>query len=231
MTTVLIGLIAVMAALGWTLLLGVHQRDVAVVVNGASSLVAVAVPIAVDLFVPIDHGTSSAAPLQLSLLIGIAGLLHMLGMLDWYDRVWWWDHVTHTVSAALIAAVVYAWVLVGSVDTPAAAAVDPKLLTVGFTMLAGIVWELVEWALRLLSDRLDIEGVVKRYGRLDTPLDILFDLVGAVLVVVIDLRVFVPIFAPIPEYVDLLASGLLAGLVLAVVGSTAVIASVYAAQR
>ena len=215
-------------ALGWTLLLGLHRRDAAITVNAVGSLAAVAVPVAVDLLAPIGHGTSSAAPVQLSLLIGIAGLLHMLGMLGWYDSVWWWDHVTHTVSAALIAAVVYAGLLVGSVDSPVAA-VDPKLLTVGLTMLAGVVWELVEWALRLFSDRLDIQGVVKRYGRLDTPLDILFDFVGSVGVVVIGLRVLVSVFAPFPDFAWLLVSGLFVGLLMCLTVSIAVITYDYVA--
>ncbi|MFW6321645.1 MAG: hypothetical protein ACOC0Z_07315 [Halohasta sp.] len=228
MTIILAGLITIVSALGSTLLIGLRRREAAVVVNAVGSLVAVAAPIGVDPLVAVD-GASGSVPVQLSLLVGIAGLLHMLGMIGWYDRIWWWDHVTHTVSAALIAAIIYAWLLVVGVDTPTAAAVGPKPLTVGLTMLAGIVWELAEWALRLLSDRLGIERVVKRYGRFDTPLDILFDFVGAMLVVAVDLRLLAAVFASIPEYAQLLVSGLLSGLLVAFVVSMMIIVYGYAA--
>lgn len=228
MIIVLVGLIAVVIALGSTLFIGFCRREAAIIVNGVGSLVAVAAPIGIDLLAAVD-GASDSAPVELSLLVGIAALLHMLGMIGWYDRIWWWDHVTHTVSAALIAAIIYAWLLVVGVDTPTAAAVGPKPLTVGLTMLAGIVWELAEWALRLLSDRLGIERVVKRYGRFDTPLDILFDFVGAMLVVAADLRLLAAVFASIPEYAQLLVSGLLSGLLVAFVVSMMLIVYSYTA--
>ena len=222
MTLVLVSLAVVVAALGGTLLWGVRRHDVAVVVNAVLSLAAVAVPVGADLIAPYWVGARLSIPLQLPLVIGAAGLLHMLGMIGWYDTVWWWDHVTHTVSAALIAAVVYAWLLI--VGTPSTIPIDPRLAAVGFTLLAGVVWELVEWVLRLLSERLGIERLLKRYGRLDTPLDLLFDMVGAVLVVTLDVRLFVPAFAPVSEYVRPLLSGLVVALTVVFVLSVVVIA-------
>ena len=224
MTLVLVSLAVVMAALGGTLSWGVRRHDVAVIVNAVLSLVAVVVPVGINLSASYWAGGQLSIPLQLPLLIGVAGLLHMLGMIGWYDTVWWWDHVTHTVSAALIAAVVYAWLLIVGSDTPLTVPVDPRLATVGLTLLAGVVWELVEWALRLLSERLGIEGLLKHYGRFDTPLDILFDTVGAVLVVAVDVRLFVPAFAPIPEYVRLLLSGLIVALAVGCLLSVVVVA-------
>lgn len=83
---------------------------------------------------------------ELTIWISAAGFLHVLGMLGLYESTWWWDHLTHTVSAALVAALVYA----GSVV------------------------------------------VIQPSGQ-DTAYDLGFDLVGALLVVAIDVRVFVPI--------------------------------------
>jgi len=224
MTIVLVGLAVVVAALGGTLSWGFHRHDVAVIVNAAISLAVIAVPVGLDLLAPYWVGVRLSIPLQLPLLIGVAGLLHMLGMVGWYDTIWWWDHVTHTVSAALIATIVYAWLLVVGLDSPTTVPVDPKLATVGLTLLAGVVWELVEWALRLLSRRLGIERLVKHYGRYDTPLDILFDVVGAVLVVAADIRLFVPAFALIPDYVRLLLSSLLVAFGVGFILSVAVVA-------
>ena len=224
MTLVPVGLVVVVAALGGTLSWGVRRRDVAIVVNAAISLAAVAIPVGIDFTALYWAGVRLPIPLQVPLVVGGAGLLHMLGMIGWYDTVWWWDHVTHTVSAALIAAVVYAWLLVIGLDSPSSVSVDPKIATVGFTLLAGVVWELVEWALRLLSERLGIERLLKHYGRLDTALDILFDTVGAVTVVAIDTRLFVPAFVPISEYVRPLLFGLIVALTVVFILSVVVIA-------
>lgn len=58
--------------------------------------------------------------------------------------------------------------------------------------------QLLEWAARLVSDRVGIERVLEHYGRFDTPLDLVFDFLRAALVVALDARLFVSAFEPIP---------------------------------
>jgi len=133
--------------------------------------------------------------------------------------------VTHTVSAALIAAVVYAWVLVVGVDTMFVPTESPAVATVLLTVTTGIVWELLEQAVRLLSERFGIERVLKQYGKFDTPLDIVFDGIGAILVVGADLRLFVPLFEPVPGFAQHLFYGWMLGLAFGLLVSTMIIGS------
>ncbi|MFD1568126.1 hypothetical protein ACFSAU_11535, partial [Halolamina litorea] len=118
--------------------------------------------------------------------VAVAGFLHSLGMLGRYESVWWWDHLTHTLSAALLAALLYASLLVVA---PGVAVVG----TVVVTLTLGVVWEIGELLAREVASRYDIEPVLVHYGRRDTALDLVFDAVGTVLVVALDLRLFVPI--------------------------------------
>jgi len=147
----------------------------------------------------------------------------MIGMIGWYDTVWWWDHVTHTVSAALIASIVYAWMLVIGVETVYIPFGSPAVATVVVTLLTGITWELLEGAARVLCERLGIERVLKQYGRFDTPLDIVFDGAGAILVVVPDCRLLVPLFESIPQLTRLLFYGWVLLLVVGSFASTVIV--------
>ena len=127
--------------------------------------------------------------------LAIAGFLHTLGMLRRYESTWWWDHLTHTVSAALVAALVYAGVIVAFPDT---SGLDRAATTVAATFAVGVCWELLELTARAVGERFDIEPVLVHYGWRDTGLDMVFDVVGALLVIGLDVRAFVPIAAQNP---------------------------------
>ena len=107
-------------------------------------------------------------------------------MLGRYDSVWWWDHLTHTLSAALAAALLYAGLLV----VAPAIAVAGTVLTI---VVLGVLWEAGELFAREVADRYDIEPVLVHYGWRDTALDLLFDVVGAGVVVALDVRLFRPV--------------------------------------
>lgn len=98
-----------------------------------------------------------------------AMLTHSAGMLGPYDDVWWWDHLTHTHSATRVLAVV---------------------------VCAGVLWELAEYAIHRGADALGIDPVLVSYGRTDTALDLLFNLVGAALVVLFGDRVLTNLVPP-----------------------------------
>lgn len=94
----------------------------------------------------------------------------------------------------------------GQVDLP------PRvihLLTVLLTIAAGIFWELIELVAREVGEHFDIKPVPIHYGLRDTALDLVFDFVGAVVVVVLDLRFFVPIAEEYPQLTEafILGSG------------------------
>ncbi|MEF8831657.1 MAG: hypothetical protein V5A23_09005 [Halobacteriales archaeon] len=190
---------------------GAREGDGATVVNGAAMLVVALVPGALAVAPPSPLAARVGATSELFLWTASAGFLHQLGMRGRYESTWWWDHLTHTVSGALLAALLYAALLVVP-DGPGPVAVAAA--TVGGTLALGLVWELVELVARELGERYGVEPVLVHYGWTDTGFDLLFDVVGALVVVGLDLRSFVPLLAPFPDAVDaVLAAGPVAVLV------------------
>ena len=187
----------------------IRRRDGAAVVNATASLGVACV--AVTGAVGFDFAGASFVVPELAVWAAVAGLLHSLGMLGPYESVWWWDHVTHTVSAALLAALVYAGVLVtvGESWSPVVVAAA----TVGYTFAAGVCWELVELLARAAGDRYDIDPVLVHYGWMDTALDLVFDVVGAVGVLAVDGRWFVPVVEAAPAATRLVLRWSTAGFV------------------
>ncbi|WP_313692157.1 hypothetical protein [Halorarum halobium] len=104
-----------------------------------------------------------------------AMLTHAVGMAGPYDDVWWWDHLTHTHSATVLGGIVHA------VASRRGREPGPRVLAVVF--VGGLVWELAEYAIHLVADRLGLEPLLVFYGRRDTLLDVCFNLLGALLVI------------------------------------------------
>ncbi|QGN05938.1 hypothetical protein Hrd1104_00610 [Halorhabdus sp. CBA1104] len=179
---------AVVAILVWA----IRRRDLAVATNAFAGALLVVTPfVAAPLLDAIGSQRPAIGPLLPS-WIALASLLHAIGMLGVYESTWWWDHLTHTVSAALVAALVYGGAVVALGETTGAT-MSPRVITVTTTLLVGVLWEGLELLARAIGDRLDVEPVLVHYGWLDTALDLVFDVVGAVLVVAFDVRVFVPV--------------------------------------
>jgi hypothetical protein len=198
------------------LLVGLRYRNPSAAINAAVALALALLPtLALDRL--------AGAGSVLSLWIAAAGFLHCLGMLGLYESVTWWDHLTHTVSGALVAAVCYAALLVvgagtGLPDTP----FSVPSATVLFTVAVGVFWELAELLARDVGERFDVQPVLVHYGWRDTVLDLGFDALGALAVVLFDLTVFVPILERTPALTRLAllwSTGLvIAGSILAFLG-------------
>ncbi len=184
-------------AIGVTLAVGLWTGNTPAAVNGVATLAVASLPHLVTV------GTDVAITPVVPAWLAIAGLLHMAGMLGWYDTVWWWDHLTHTLSAAFLAALVYASLhTMGESDWLVVAGV-----TVLFTLAAGVFWELTELAAREIGDLLDRPPVLEHYGLRDTALDVCFNALGAGVVVALDVRVFVGITDRAPRLVETLVVG------------------------
>jgi len=178
---------AIQAAILFVLVEGVRRGNVAAAVN---ALVAFAVAV-----LPFVLGTTTdlvVAP-GLALWLAVAGLLHSVGMLGPYDSVPWWDTVTHFVSASFVAALCYAGVLVAAPSGWVTAAATTILLTLAL----GLWWELVELVARELGEEFSVDPVLVHYGPRDTLVDLLVDVLGAVAVVAVDVRAFVPVVDPV----------------------------------
>jgi hypothetical protein len=210
MTEVLQGAFFVfLAGIGGTVFLGLRSQNLPVIVNGILSILAALAPDIVGFWVYALRGVDIVFGPGLSLWIAMGGFFHMLGMLGWYDTVRWWDHLTHTVSAALVAALVYASLLVyippslGALFT----SVYTAVLTVLFTLAVGVFWEFIELAARELGEYIDRPPVLEYYGLRDTVLDMVFNGVGASLIVAFDVRIFVPLAEQASQIIDVLVVG------------------------
>ncbi|MXR40575.1 hypothetical protein GRX01_04335 [Halobaculum sp. WSA2] len=178
-----------------------RRSDAAAAVNAAFALAVALLPAGLAAAAPSAVGEAMSAASELSLWLALAGFLHLVGMLGWYDTVRWWDHLTHTVSAALVASLVYGGLLVVSRSSSGLGLRTGGIVgaTLGLVFAIGVLWEIGELLARDVADRLDIEPVLVHYGRRDTALDLVFDVVGALLVVVVDVRLFVPVAALSPS--------------------------------
>lgn len=178
----------------------VRRRNVAAAINALTAFVLALLPVVVEIVLRTVLTRSVVLGPELPMWLAAAGFLHSLGMLGLYESTWWWDHLTHTVSAALVAALLYAGLIV-TIPLMVGISTDPEgivVMTVVFTFAIGVFWELIELVARELGERFDIEPVLVHYGWRDTAVDLGFDVVGALLVVGADLRVFVPIVEQFP---------------------------------
>jgi hypothetical protein len=160
------------------LFVGLWSRNIAVVVNAVLALGVTFLPAVLerDWDFPLDTG--------LTLWITTAVLLHAIGMLGLYGTVSWWDHLTHTLSATVVAGVGYA--TARAVDEHSDAVYFPPrfmfVYVLLFTLAFGVFWEVLEFGVHGLSNALGIDAVLVQYSLEDTVVDLIFDTVGAVLV-------------------------------------------------
>jgi hypothetical protein len=199
--------VILLAGIFGMIFVGVLSRNFQAVVNGIVSVLAASMPTLVEFMIARGSGADVTFGPELPLWIVVAGFLHMVGMLGWYDTVRWWDHLTHTTSAALVAALVYASLqsqhVLGSQVTDVYAAA----FTVLFTLGAGVFWEFVELTAREIGEYIDKPPVLEYYGLRDTGLDMVFNGVGAIAVVAFDVRVFVSVVEQIPRLTKVVVVG------------------------
>lgn len=105
----------------------------------------------------------------------VAMLAHAAGFLGPYDESWWWDHLTHVLSASLLG---------GAVRVAARRrGRDPDRTVLAAVVGGGLVWEAGEFTIHAVSRRLGVEPLLVYYGPRDTVVDVCFNVVGALLVV------------------------------------------------
>lgn len=147
---------------------GVRRRDPGAVVNACLSLGASFLPGLIERRYGVEF-----RPWQRVYAV-TATLTHAVGMLGPYDDIGWWDHLTHVHSATVLGGFVHA----------AARRRDrnPRSDVLISVTVAGVLWELLEYAIHVIARRFDFEPVLVAYGKRDTALDLVFNLVGAILV-------------------------------------------------
>ncbi|WP_049927318.1 hypothetical protein [Halopiger goleimassiliensis] len=157
------------------LVAGIRRRDPSVIVNGVISLAFVSLPQYVE-----RRYDVTVRPWQRG-WISTSALVHTIGMLGPYDRVWWWDHLAHTLSSVVVAGA--ADVLYQSESNSELPSRSRPAFVAGVTFGLGFVWELFEYVVHRVGDRIGFEPLLVHYGRLDAIGDLVFDLFGAAIVV------------------------------------------------
>lgn len=167
-------------ALVGVLLYGLWSRRIAVVTNAALAIGVTFLPALLkrDYEVAIEPG--------LVLWVTLAVFLHALGTAGLYDVISTWDHLTHTLSATVVAATGYAalravhlhsdevnlppWALFGSL--------------IVFMLAMSVIWEILEFFVDQGAIRLDMEPILAQHGIDDTIVDMIFNLIGSVIVAI-----------------------------------------------
>ncbi|MFB6155032.1 MAG: hypothetical protein ABEJ22_03990 [Haloferacaceae archaeon] len=168
--------------------IGIDRGSLGIIINAALALGVTYLPAILesDYKIPMDAG--------LTLWITTAVFLHAFGTVgipgttldSFYRNVWWWDHVTHTLSSSIVAAVGYATVRAIDVHTDAIY-LPPRFTFVFillFTIAFGVAWEVIEFTVSGVSSLAGFGSVLTQYGLGDTMLDLLFDMLGGVIVAV-----------------------------------------------
>ncbi|MFB6079277.1 MAG: hypothetical protein ABEJ80_09910 [Halarchaeum sp.] len=166
---------------------GAYRGELGVVVNAGVGLAVSELPALIER----DYGVSMD-PAHV-LWVTLAVFLHALGTVgvpgtgSFYQNVWWWDHLTHTLSSSVVAAVGYATVRAvddhaDSVDFPRA--FEFALLFV-ITLAFGVFWEVIEFSISGVAGAVGATSVLTQYGVTDTMLDLIFDTAGALVVAVV----------------------------------------------
>lgn len=120
----------------------------------------------------------------LVLWITLAVVLHAVGSLGLYSQFSWYDEITHTVSATVVAGIGYATFRAfeqysDAIDVPST---FRGVFVVVFVLAFGVVWEVFEFGAPVLARWLGVGSPVTVYGIDDIVTDFVFNGVGAVLV-------------------------------------------------
>ncbi|MFC6785443.1 hypothetical protein ACFQFH_05805 [Halobaculum halobium] len=170
--------------------IGIERGSTGVVVNGVVALAVTFLPAALEreYDLPMDAGLTlwitSAVFLH---ALGVAGVPGVTGNL-YADGspIPFWDHITHALSASVVAAVGYT--VARAIDEHSEAVYLPPRFMFVFILLFvaafGVFWEVLEFGITEIAAVLGTGTVLTQYGLEDTILDLVFDLVGGVIVAV-----------------------------------------------
>ena len=148
------------------------------ITNGSISLLITFVPALLErnYRIPLDP--------WLGLWITLAIFLHTMGSAGLYAQIDWWDHLTHAMSASLVAAIGYTFVR--AVDLHSDQITIPNQFAFAFILLTvmafGVIWELFEFGLDIAADQTGIAMPLAQHGLDDTVRDMMFNTLGAIVV-------------------------------------------------
>lgn len=159
---------------------GLRRRDPAAVVNAAASLIGTYLPSVLE-----RHTDVAIRPWHRGYVSG-AMVTHAVGMLGPYDDVWWWDHLTHTLSSTIVAAAGYATARAFELHSDGVSLPDRFVFVfiLLFVLAFGVFWEVIEFGVTVVASLSGTSSVLVQYGLGDTMLDLLFDTLGGIIVAI-----------------------------------------------
>jgi hypothetical protein len=120
----------------------------------------------------------------LGLWITLAVFLHTLGSAALYTHIAWWDHLTHAMSASLVAGVGYTFAR--AVDIHSDEIYLPTRFFFVYVLVVvlsfGVVWELFEILLDVAAEATGLQMPLAQHGLDDTVRDLVFNSLGALTV-------------------------------------------------
>lgn len=120
----------------------------------------------------------------LALWITTAVFLHTLGSAGLYAQIGWWDHLTHAMSASLIAA--FGYTTARTIDLHNDVIHIPRRVFFVYIFVVvlsfGVIWELFEFALDVVATETGVTMPLAQHGLDDTVRDTMFNSLGALLV-------------------------------------------------
>lgn len=175
-TLLIRGLQTVLAALA---VYGLVTGHPSVAVNGAGSLAVTMLPAILRRDFGLNLGT------DLVLWLTVAALLHTVGVAGPYQTIWWWDYLTHALAAGLVAGVGYAVLrTVEQLDDDLRLPEPGRSVAIFIYVAAfAVLWELLEVAVTVVSLQFMAKSVLVIYGADDMATDLLFSMIGGVLVI------------------------------------------------
>jgi len=139
-------------------------------------------------FVPAMLKRNYDLPLDpwLGLWITTAVFLHTLGSAGLYTRIFFWDNITHAISASLIAAAGYT--TARAVDIHSDEIHVPQRFAFVYIFVVvlafGVVWELFEFGLDVVAEATGVAMPLAQHGLDDTVRDTMFNSLGALIVAI-----------------------------------------------
>ena len=122
----------------------------------------------------------------LGLWITLAVFLHTMGSAGLYAQIEWWDHLTHAMSASVVAGVGYTFAR--AIDLHSDQIYLPRrfffVYVLVFVLSFGVIWELFEFGLDIVADATGIQMPLAQHGLDDTVRDLMFNSVGAILIAI-----------------------------------------------
>ncbi|WMW26380.1 hypothetical protein RE474_06645 [Methanolobus sediminis] len=159
------------------LLFGILRKDLSTTINATTGLILTFVPHMITRKYHIKQDTG------LVLWLTLAIFLHTIGTFEFYNYIDNWDHVTHALSASVVAAAGYT--LIRAIDIYVDEIyIPPRVLFIFiliFVLAMGVIWEIIEFLSDELTSTLGYNAILAQHGIGDTMLDLVFDLLGAIL--------------------------------------------------